>query len=229
VSLQLNGVFIPVCENMWGVLIFLRFNYIVGHAGLWEAWGAVALSFIVALLTTLSVSAIASNSRPKTGGVYALMVNALGHEVAGAVGLVYFCALCFLACLEMVGSMEALTGIYPSLMFQAHLQVLGSIITIMLVVTVLLGVKFVSRLGGVFAAVVAYSIFSVYAGLLAAPVDGKTGEPLITGLSSDTLSDNLYPDYSSGNSFVTCLGTSCFHCTIIHCCSCLHHCIIIHR
>ena len=28
------GVFIPTCENMWGVLIFLRFNYVVGNAGI---------------------------------------------------------------------------------------------------------------------------------------------------------------------------------------------------
>lgn len=27
-----SGVFIPTCENMWGVLIFLRFYHIVGEA-----------------------------------------------------------------------------------------------------------------------------------------------------------------------------------------------------
>ena len=37
----MNGVFVPTCENMWGVLIFLRFNYIVGHAGVLEGWGIV--------------------------------------------------------------------------------------------------------------------------------------------------------------------------------------------
>eukprot|EP00656_Telonema_subtile_P056407 TRINITY_DN9001_c0_g1_i1.p1 TRINITY_DN9001_c0_g1~~TRINITY_DN9001_c0_g1_i1.p1 ORF type:complete len:1149 (-),score=269.74 TRINITY_DN9001_c0_g1_i1:247-3693(-) len=202
---MMGGVFIPVCENMWGVLIFLRFYFIVGNAGVWEAWGAVVLSFTVALFTTLSVSAIASNSTPRKGGVYALMSNAMGHSVAGAVGLVYFLALCFLACLEMVGAIEALVTIYPGLGFGGHTQVLGSIVCITLAVTVLVGVKFVSRLGLVFAFVVFYSIFSMYAGLFAAPVQGRATN-VITGLSSDTLSDNLGTDYSNGQSFKTILG-----------------------
>jgi hypothetical protein len=28
-----GGVFVPTCENMWGVLIFLRFYFVVGNAG----------------------------------------------------------------------------------------------------------------------------------------------------------------------------------------------------
>merc|ERR1719446_537577 len=40
----LVGVFIPTCENMWGVLIFLRFFTIVGHAGIIQAVAAVFLS-----------------------------------------------------------------------------------------------------------------------------------------------------------------------------------------
>jgi len=30
---MLKGVLVPTCENMWGVLIFLRFYHIVGYAG----------------------------------------------------------------------------------------------------------------------------------------------------------------------------------------------------
>ena len=32
----ISGVLVPTCENMWGVLIFLRFFFVVGHAGVWQ-------------------------------------------------------------------------------------------------------------------------------------------------------------------------------------------------
>ena len=45
------GVFIPTCENMWGVLIFLRFFEIVGHAGVVMSLVAVFISFLAAIVT----------------------------------------------------------------------------------------------------------------------------------------------------------------------------------
>jgi hypothetical protein len=41
----LSGVIVPTCENMWGVLIFLRFFYVVGHAGVGQALIIVCISF----------------------------------------------------------------------------------------------------------------------------------------------------------------------------------------
>ena len=55
-----KGVFMPTCENMWGVIIFLRFYTIAGHAGLGYSLIIITLSFFVALLTGLSLSAIAT-------------------------------------------------------------------------------------------------------------------------------------------------------------------------
>lgn len=80
---MLNGVLIPTCENMWGVLIFLRFYAIVGSAGLGLTFLIVALSFLVALCTSLSLSAIATcGTSHKLQGVYPLLARALGKEMA---------------------------------------------------------------------------------------------------------------------------------------------------
>ena len=57
-----NGVMIPTCENMWGVLIFLRFYYIVGHAGVAMTMVLVFISFLNAALTTTSLSAISNKN-----------------------------------------------------------------------------------------------------------------------------------------------------------------------
>ena len=51
----------PTCENMWGVIIFLRFYFIVGEGGVGLALIAPSLLFITAFLTVCSLSAIASS------------------------------------------------------------------------------------------------------------------------------------------------------------------------
>ena len=51
-----KGVLVPTCENMWGVIIFLRFYVIVGNAGLGNSLLIVTLSFASAMLTALSLS-----------------------------------------------------------------------------------------------------------------------------------------------------------------------------
>lgn len=45
------GVFVPTCENMWGVLIFLRFYFVVGQAGIMHALLCVLISFTAAFCT----------------------------------------------------------------------------------------------------------------------------------------------------------------------------------
>ena len=51
-----------------GVLIFLRFFYIVGNAGVWQTFLIVFISFLCAMLTTMSLSAIATNGPIEEGG-----------------------------------------------------------------------------------------------------------------------------------------------------------------
>eukprot|EP00227_Mantoniella_beaufortii_P012191 CAMPEP_0197594736 /NCGR_PEP_ID=MMETSP1326-20131121/21282_1 /TAXON_ID=1155430 /ORGANISM="Genus nov. species nov., Strain RCC2288" /LENGTH=51 /DNA_ID=CAMNT_0043160975 /DNA_START=410 /DNA_END=562 /DNA_ORIENTATION=- len=42
----ISGVAIPTCLSMWGVLIFVRFFYIVGHAGVLQSLVVVLVSFL---------------------------------------------------------------------------------------------------------------------------------------------------------------------------------------
>ena len=86
----LSGVIVPTCENMWGVLIFLRFFYVVGHAGVWQALVIVFVSFLSSLCTTMSLSAMATNGPVEAGGAYYIISRALGHKLGGAVGTTYW-------------------------------------------------------------------------------------------------------------------------------------------
>ena len=51
----LHGVLVPTCENMWGVLIFLRFPVMVGNAGLLRSLGIVVFCFTI-IITVFFVS-----------------------------------------------------------------------------------------------------------------------------------------------------------------------------
>jgi amino acid transporter len=111
-----KGVLVPTCENMWGVIIFLRFYVIVGYAGLGYTIFIVTLSFSVALLTALALSAIATcGTSHSLAGVYPMLARALGKEIATATGLVYFLGIVCLAVLECLGACEELFQVAPEL------------------------------------------------------------------------------------------------------------------
>ena len=79
----------PTCENMWGVIIFLRFYTIVGYAGIGLTIVIVTISFMVAFSTALALSAIATcGSSHNLAGVYPMLARALGKEIATATGLI---------------------------------------------------------------------------------------------------------------------------------------------
>ena len=67
-----GGVFTPCTLTILGVIMFLRFGVVVGQAGLWYSLAIVAAAKLITILTTLSLSAIATNTRVRGGGAYLL-------------------------------------------------------------------------------------------------------------------------------------------------------------
>ena len=111
----ISGVLVPTCENMWGVLIFLRFFFVVGHAGVWQSLLIVFVSFMSSFFTTMSLSAMATNGPVEAGGAYFIISRALGHKLGGAVGCTYYLGLSLLAVLEVLGAIEVVLYVEPEL------------------------------------------------------------------------------------------------------------------
>jgi len=197
------GVFVPTCENMWGVLIFLRFYFIVGHAGIGQALCAVFLSFGCAFCTTSSMSAIASSGGlVSEGGPYYMISRALGPCVGASVGVMYWLAITMLAVLETLGAVEGILMASPEAEFAGCKQAYGSGLMIMLVMFVWGGINFVSKLGIFFVFIVFYTLFSYYYGVCSAPVTNAAEmNPWVTGLSVDTFQDNWTSHYGPDVSF----------------------------
>jgi len=87
-----GGVFTPCTLTILGVIMFLRTGHVVGQAGFVYALVIVACSKIITVLTSLSLSATATNTRVEAGGAYYLISRSLGVEFGGAIGLLFFFA-----------------------------------------------------------------------------------------------------------------------------------------
>jgi amino acid transporter len=86
------GVFTPSVLTILGIILFLRLGFVVGNAGLGRALIILALANGISILTSVSLSAIATNLRVKGGGDYYLISRTLGLEFGGAIGIVLFLA-----------------------------------------------------------------------------------------------------------------------------------------
>ena len=98
-----SGVFTPCVLTILGVIMFLRFDVVVGNAGVLAALGIVLASNAITILTTLSLSAIATNTKVEGGGVYFLISRSLGPKFGGAIGLLFFTAQALSVALYVIG------------------------------------------------------------------------------------------------------------------------------
>jgi amino acid transporter len=108
-----GGVFTPCVLTILGVIMFLRFGFVVGQAGVLATLAIVAAANVITLLTALSLSAIATNTKVEGGGAYFLISRSLGPRFGGAIGLVFFAAQALSASMYVIGFTEALITYLP--------------------------------------------------------------------------------------------------------------------
>ncbi len=106
-----GGVFTPCTLTILGVIMFLRYGYVVGNAGFVWTIGILVTAKVITVLTTLSLSAIATNTQVRGGGAYFLISRSLGVEFGGAIGIVFFLAQAISVAMYVIGFTEALVAI----------------------------------------------------------------------------------------------------------------------
>ena len=105
------GVFTPSVLTILGIILFRRVGYVVGISGLAQTLAIVAFANLISVLSSMSLSAVATNLRVKKGGDYYLISRTLGVEFGGAIGLVLFLAQAVSIAFYCIGFGEALAGI----------------------------------------------------------------------------------------------------------------------
>ncbi|MGD2151442.1 MAG: amino acid permease, partial [Desulfobacterales bacterium] len=111
------GVFTPSILTILGIILFLRLGYVVGSAGLGRALIIITLANAISILTSISISAIATNIKVKGGGDYYLISRTLGPEFGGAIGMVLFLAQSVSIGFYCIGFGEAMTVLLPHSIF----------------------------------------------------------------------------------------------------------------
>ncbi len=82
-----QGVFTPSILTIIGVVMYLRFGWMLGNVGLGASLFIVTLGSLITFLTGLSISALATNMRMKGGGAYYMLSRSFGAEAGAAVGI----------------------------------------------------------------------------------------------------------------------------------------------
>jgi amino acid transporter len=107
------GVFTPSVLTILGLILFRRLGFVVGGAGLGQALVILLVAHAISILTSTSLSAIATNLRVKGGGDYYLISRSLGVEFGGALGVVLFLAQSISVAFYCIGFGEALAVLMP--------------------------------------------------------------------------------------------------------------------
>lgn len=111
------GVFTPSILTILGIILFLRTGYVVGSAGLARSLVIIGIANLISVLTSVSLSAIATNLKVKSGGDYYLISRTLGLEFGGAIGIVLFLAQAVSIAFYCIGFGEVLAA---SAVLSAH-------------------------------------------------------------------------------------------------------------
>lgn len=169
------GVFLPCIQNIFGVILFIRLTWIVGTAGALEAFLVVLMCCCVTLLTSISMSAIATNGVVPGGGSYFMISRALGPEFGGAVGILFYLGTTFASAMYIIGAIEILLlYIEPRIAISDisddgnkfdNFRLYGTILLFCMATIVFIGVKFVNIFATVALVCVLGSIVSVYVGI----------------------------------------------------------------
>jgi amino acid transporter len=156
-----GGVFTPCVLTILGVIMFLRFGFVVGQAGVWAALLIVLASKVITLLTTLSLSAIATNTRVEGGGAYFLISRSLGPEFGGAIGILFFAAQALSVAMYVIGFSEALVAYLPA---GSSPIIVASITNLMVCLCVGIGASWAIKIQFFILATVILSLLSFYVG-----------------------------------------------------------------
>lgn len=136
-----GGVFTPSILTILGVIMYLRFGWVVGNVGLIGTLVIVTLSTSITFLTALSISAIATDQRVRTGGAYYMISRSLGIESGGAIGIPLYLAQALSVALYTVGFAESLVEVFPLLNFKAVGLITTALVAVIAMISAQVAIK----------------------------------------------------------------------------------------
>lgn len=204
-----DGVFVPVSLNILGIILFLRFGFVLGQAGLIGAIVLLVISYTIDALTSTSISAISTNGVVRAGGIFYLASRSLGPEFGGATGLLFWLGQSLNASLNALGFVETLTDAFGQSREEGSTIGLpegpwwslfyGSFVLLLSTVICLVGSKLFVKATMLLAMVLCVAIASIpISSLVVSPYTDEERGVFYTGWSFATLQGNLWPHFTRG-------------------------------
>ncbi|MDR9450441.1 MAG: amino acid permease, partial [Acidimicrobiia bacterium] len=169
-----GGVFTPSILTILGVIMYLRFGWVVGQAGLTGSLVIVTIATAITFLTGLSISQIATDQRVRAGGAYYMVSRALGVEIGGAIGIPLYLAQGLSVSLYTIGFAESMARVFPIL----DQRIVGLITTVVVAVIALISARVAIRAQYFIMAGIGLSLLSLFFGHSATIEAGATFEPI---------------------------------------------------
>lgn len=126
------GVYTPSVLTILGVMMYLRFGWVVGNAGLGYALIIVLLASSITFITGLSASSISTNMRVGVGGEYYMVSRSLGLAFGGAIGIPLFLCRTLSLTLYAFGLAESVGFIWPEEWGEPPLQWIAAVTIILI-------------------------------------------------------------------------------------------------
>ena len=108
------GVYTPSVLTILGLIMYLRFGWVVGNLGLPLTLLVLLLSTAITFITGLSASAVATNMRVGVGGEYFIISRSLGLELGGAIGIPLFLCRTLSITFYSFGLAESIVAFWPA-------------------------------------------------------------------------------------------------------------------
>ncbi|TQS38214.1 hypothetical protein Golomagni_01290 [Golovinomyces magnicellulatus] len=220
-----SGVYVPTCLNVLSILMFLRFGFIIGEnflssnfistnvdwpgqAGLLGTMGMLIASYIINLVTTFSLSAIASNGTVRGGGAYYLISRSLGPEFGGSIGLIFYLGLVFNTGLNAVGLIDCIklnfgtiSGNWAQILPEStwYLYLWSSFVLLACTGICFAGSSLFARASNALLIILVVATLSIpFSAIFVSPYEEKKLGIEYTGLSWTTFVSNLKPKLTKG-------------------------------
>ncbi|GCC19977.1 solute carrier family 12 member 2 isoform X1 [Chiloscyllium punctatum] len=199
-----KGVLVRCMLNIWGVMLFIRLTWIVGHAGIGLAVLVIGMATVVTTITGLSTSAITTNGFVRGGGAYYLISRSLGPEFGGAIGLIFAFANAVAVAMYVVGFAETVRDLlveHNALMIDEvnDIRIIGTITVVILFGISVAGMEWEAKAQVVLLGILLIAIGNFAVGTFI-PAHDKRAKGFFN-YQSEIFYENFGPDFREGESF----------------------------
>ncbi|XP_050685671.1 bumetanide-sensitive sodium-(potassium)-chloride cotransporter isoform X2 [Leptidea sinapis] len=197
----IQGVLIPCLLNIWGVMLFLRISWVVSQAGIGMSLVIIAISAIVCVITTLSMSAICTNGEVKGGGIYYIISRSLGPEFGASVGIIFAFANAVAASMNTIGFCDSLNELLQSQGLKIidnsinDVRIVGAVALLVMCIICAVGMDWESKAQNFLIAIIVGAMVDFVVGTIMGPKDLTEVAEGFVGLSATTFVENFNPDF----------------------------------